>query len=69
MLIAVSNDEVVARAKTLDALFHKCQKACGCCIGRLVDFDAENPVWRFARCAGKFASCSTQITDVTVYTE
>lgn len=59
----------VLRARTLGRLFHKCQRFYGICIGRLVDYDIPNPVWRFARCSGKFSSCQTVITDVTVYWE
>lgn len=69
IFVAVAQGQDVARARTLDRLFHKCQRLFGCCIGRLVDYDQLNPQWRFARCMGKFADCKTQITDVLVYWE
>lgn len=62
-------DDIVLSAKTIGDLFHKCQQEFGCCIGRLVSYDAENPIWRFARCDGKFESCKTTIVDVKVYWE
>lgn len=59
----------VLRARTLGELFRKCQHTYGVCVGRLVDYDVLNPVWRFARCSGKFHNCGTTITDVKVYWE